>query len=78
MEFYHYFTALYGSEYGASIENIGARAIGRYEFDMPMFVSDYEISNNMHHKDIIDKYFKDAIQLIEYNKPVREINIIND
>lgn len=49
MEFIHLFYALYGSEYGASIEKIGARAIGRYEFDMPMFVSDYEIENYIHH-----------------------------
>lgn len=61
MEFIHLFYALYGSEYGASIEKIGAKAIGRYEYDMPMFVSDYEIENNIHHQNIFDKFFKDAI-----------------
>lgn len=49
MEFIHLYYALYGSEYGASLEKIGARGIGRYENDMPMFVSDYEIENYIHH-----------------------------
>lgn len=61
MEFIHLYYALYGSEYGASLEKIGARGIGRYENDMPMFVSDYEIENYIHHSDILDKFFKDAI-----------------
>ncbi|CAD8115172.1 unnamed protein product [Paramecium primaurelia] len=78
MEFIHLFYALYGSEYGASIEKIGARAIGRYEFDMPMFVSDYEIENYIHHQNIIDKFFKEAIEIIEYNKQVISIKIINE
>lgn len=54
MEFIHLFYALFGSEYGASLEKIGARGIGRYEYDMPMFVSDYEITNQFYHTDILD------------------------
>lgn len=42
---------------------------------MPMFVSDYEITNNIHHIDIVTKYFKEAIDIIQYNKEVNKIEL---
>lgn len=74
-EFAHIFKCLFGSEYGASIETLSARAVGFYERDMPLFVSDWEISNSIHHLDILKLICKDAIQSIQYQTPVNKIRI---
>lgn len=57
------------------MSDIGAKSVGFYERDMPMFVSDYEISNHYHHLTIMNRLFCDAIKNITYNKIVVAVEI---